>query len=298
MTAGEPYFRLRAVRVMMTSSEGASSTFSGEVATMDQKSRSLSFLSPFLVRAIFGVAIAIAGAETVAYAQVQVVRAGEDVRVEVKDAGVSDVLGALGATYDLRSDLKADFGQPISGFYSGSPRDVISQLLKRYDFVLKSSDGKLAVTIYGLSKAASNLPAGSAVAGTAVTNPTRVNSPAASGTGPGNTARPPSSAAPNAQPGNLDPMTSGRNAGSTPAADLAAANSITGSPPPPAAPVADISVGGMLGAAARGQVPTSNGPNAPAPPADMGALTRNAASAVQNLAGALQIATTQLGAKK
>ena len=114
---------------------------------MHQKSRSLSFLSPFLARATLGVAIAFAVAETAAYAEVQVIREGEVARVEVKDAGVSDVLGALGATYELRSDGKADFGQPISGTYSGSPREVISQLLKRYDFVVKNSDGKLAVII-------------------------------------------------------------------------------------------------------------------------------------------------------
>jgi hypothetical protein len=105
-----------------------------------------------------------------------------------------------------------------------------------------------------------------------------------------------------AQANNLDPMSSRRSDGASQPADLSMSNSITENVPPPA-PVAGQSVGGMLGTAAdaqmqNGRADSSTASAGSSPPTDMGTLTRNAASAIQNLAGALQTSAAQLGTQR
>ncbi len=203
-----------------------------------------------LARSVGRVLIVALGAivASAAHAEARVTWQADIIRLEARDAPVSEVLMALGATYELRSDL----GQPLTGTYAGSVREVISHVLAGYDYVVESSDGRLAVIIYGMSNPTPSAPTATAAAQNVAQNNAKL-APAAS------------------------------------AADTATASSkgvpvVATLPPPP--PPNQAPVAAMLGTAALSQIPGNAAAAAPAP-VDMAALTRGAASSLQSLVAAL-----------
>lgn len=185
-------------------------------------------------------------------AETQVTEQADIIRLEARDAPVTEVLTALGATYELRSHSTTDLGQPLTGTYAGSVREVISRVLAGYDYVVIRSDGGLAVLIYGMSKPTPSAPTQKAAAQNIAHDNVTETKP-----------RPPASATDTAM------------ASSKPASVVAAF------PPPP-----PNSVAAMLGTNALSQIPGNAAAAAPAP-VDMAALTQGATSSLQNLVAAL-----------
>lgn len=199
-----------------------------------------------------GVLIAALGAivASAAHAEARVTSRADIIRLEARDAPLSEVLTALGATYELRSGL----GQPLTGTYAGSVREVISHVLAGYDYVVENSNGRLAVIIYGISKSTPNAPTAAAAQNVAQNNVAETK---------------PVSAA---------------SAIDTTTASSKAIPAVAAPPPPPLprqAPVAAI-----LGTAALSQIPGNAAAAAPAS-VDMAALTLQAGSSLQTLVAAL-----------
>jgi hypothetical protein len=205
-----------------------------------------------------------------AHADARVSVQGDAVRLEAEDAPLSDVLTALGATYELRYPGATGLSQIVTGTYAGSAREIIAGVLAGYDYVVKSSNGKLAILVYGVSRTTPNGPTPTAVAQNAAQ---RVLSEA----GPA-------------------PAT---NAIPTPTASSNAAPAATARPPSRRTGRAPVTA--MLGAAARSLIPVDSESGAPAasgaagtsgsaPPAaeDMGALTRGAVRSLESLVAALR----------
>ena len=209
---------------------------------------------PALARSLAcGVLIAALGAivASAAHAEARVTTRADTIRLEARDAPISEVLTALGATYELRSGL----GQPLTGTYTGSVREVISHVLAGYDYVVERSNGRLAVIIYGISKSAPNAPTAAAAAQNVAQNNVAETKPVSAASA-------------------IDTTTASSKA-------VPAVATPRPSPPPNQAPVA-----AMLGTAALSQIPGNAAAAAPAP-VDMAALTLQAGSSLQSLVAAL-----------
>lgn len=74
------------------------------------------------------------------------------VRVEARQASLDEVLGALAAKYNLHYRAKVALGRPVNGIFSGSLLRVIARLLDGYDYVVQRDEGRVDVTIIGLSQ--------------------------------------------------------------------------------------------------------------------------------------------------
>jgi hypothetical protein len=186
-----------------------------------------------------------------AHAETRVTEQVDIIRLEARDAPVTEVLTALGATYELRSGL----GQPLTGTYAGSVREVISHVLAGYDYVVESSDGRLAVFIYGMSKPTPSAPTATAAAQNVAQNNVTEMKPAPAGSA-------------------IDTATASSQA-------VPVVATLPAPPPPNQARVA-----AMLGTAALSQIPGNAAAAAPAP-VDMAALTLRAGSSLQSLVAAL-----------
>jgi hypothetical protein len=212
----------------------------------------------------------VVGAEA-AHADATVSVQGDAVRLEAQDAVLSDVLTALGATFELRFSDATGLGRIVNGTYAGSARGVIADLLAGYDYVVKSSDGKLAVIVYGLSRTTPNGPIPTAMAqnvGQSGTKPA-----AATGVAPAATAS-----------GNAAPAAATRPPSRR--ADRAPVTAMLGTAARSQIPVDSGSSAASGVVAASGAVGTSGGATPAA--ADMGALTRGAVSSLQSLVTALR----------
>lgn len=72
--------------------------------------------------------------------------------VQVEDATLADVLDDFRAhfAFDYRSAAPLD--RRLSGSYRGPLHHVLRRLLTGYDYVVKTSDGRVQVSVYGLAK--------------------------------------------------------------------------------------------------------------------------------------------------
>jgi hypothetical protein len=95
---------------------------------------------------VFGAIVASA-----ALADVRVTGPADAIQVEAQDAPLSEVLTALGATSELHDPNTTNLSRPLTGTYTGSVGEIISRLLAGYDYIVKKSDGRLTIMIYGMS---------------------------------------------------------------------------------------------------------------------------------------------------
>jgi hypothetical protein len=106
-----------------------------------------------------------------ASADVRIQGAFHAIRVEARDATVAEVLAALGETFDFEYLETPGLDRPINGAFEGTLVQVLTRVLERYDYVVKSSrDGDIEVIHVGARASNSSLP-GSA-------KPPRVDRPA------------------------------------------------------------------------------------------------------------------------
>jgi hypothetical protein len=95
----------------------------------------------------FGLALAIA--PTWARAETQVHGTPGAVVVEVQDATVEEVLVALTNTFKVQLRSAANLNKRLTGTYEGTLQQAVSRILKGYDFVVKSDQSGLEITLLG-----------------------------------------------------------------------------------------------------------------------------------------------------
>jgi hypothetical protein len=103
---------------------------------------------------------ALATATTPALAQTRVRGTPEAVRIEARDASVAEILSALSSAFNLHYRSSANLDKRLSGIYAGPLPRVLARILDGHNFVLKSDNGSLAVTVLGPPNAA-GVPAAS-----------------------------------------------------------------------------------------------------------------------------------------
>ena len=82
-------------------------------------------------------------------AEVSVTGARDEVRVDVDNAAVEDVMDALGASFALRYRSAAPLGRRITGTHRGMLERVVARVLDGYDFVIRTGPDGIEVTVYG-----------------------------------------------------------------------------------------------------------------------------------------------------
>jgi hypothetical protein len=105
-------------------------------------------LAGTVLSVVFGAIVASA-----ALADVRVTGPADAIQLEAQDAPLSEVLTALGATSELHDPNMTNLSRPLTGTYTGSVGEIIPRLLAGYDYIVKKSDGRLTIMIYGMSTA-------------------------------------------------------------------------------------------------------------------------------------------------
>lgn len=83
---------------------------------------------------------------------------GSNLRVEATNARIDDLLTALRDKYGLIYHNDAAFEQPITGNYSGSLDQVVKQIMRRYDYAIKSRNGVVELVVTNQVKSTAKPP--------------------------------------------------------------------------------------------------------------------------------------------
>ena len=84
--------------------------------------------------------------------EVSVTVGRDDVRLELDNAAIEDVMDALGANFGLRYRSAVPLGRRITGTHRGVLGRVVARILDGYDFVMKTGPEGIEVTVYGATK--------------------------------------------------------------------------------------------------------------------------------------------------
>jgi hypothetical protein len=123
---------------------------------------------------LLGAALAIAPMPVLA--EMQVRGSPDAVRIEARDAPVEEILAALSRAFGLHYQLSTNLDKRLSGTYVGPLRRVVTRILDGYNFILKTDNGSIVVTVLGTPGAAAAVPvsSGPKVAGQPAAQPTAV----------------------------------------------------------------------------------------------------------------------------
>ncbi|MBV9969965.1 MAG: hypothetical protein JO228_08270 [Xanthobacteraceae bacterium] len=72
--------------------------------------------------------------------------------VEAQNASVEEVLIALSDTFNVQFRTAANLDKRLTGTYAGTLQQAVSHILKGYDFVVKSGQAGLEITLLGAGK--------------------------------------------------------------------------------------------------------------------------------------------------
>jgi hypothetical protein len=97
--------------------------------------------------AAIGLGMALAIAPTWAWAETQVHGTPQAVVVAAQNATVEEVLVALTDTFKVEFRSAANLDKRITGTYQGTLQQAVSHILKGYDFVVKSGQAGLEITL-------------------------------------------------------------------------------------------------------------------------------------------------------
>ena len=106
-------------------------------------------------RAVVGVGTAIAIAALMAVTPTMVcakalVQGNPDaVSIEAQNTSIKEILAALGKSFNLRYQSSANLETQISGTYQGSLPQVVKRILEGYNFILKSNNGTIEISVLG-----------------------------------------------------------------------------------------------------------------------------------------------------
>ncbi len=112
----------------------------------------------FWAAVVLGVAVTIAPAPVLA--EIQVRGSPEAVTIEARDTSVEEILAALSRAFDIDYQSSVDLDKPLYGTYVGPLSRVLTRILQGYNFVLKTDNGSIAVTVVGMpyARAANPVP--------------------------------------------------------------------------------------------------------------------------------------------
>jgi hypothetical protein len=102
--------------------------------------------------AAIALGIALAIAPTWARAETQVRGTPQAVVVEAQNATVEEILIALTDTFKVQFRSAANLDKRLTGTYEGTLQQAVSHILKGYDFVVKSGQAGLEITLLGSGK--------------------------------------------------------------------------------------------------------------------------------------------------
>ena len=108
-----------------------------------------------------------------AFAETQVRGTPDAVRIEAKNASVDEILIALRNSFGVQFQSSGKLEKQINGTYSGSLQRVLARLLDGSDYVLKTVDGRVELTMLAARQpaAATAAPSPAASAKTTVGPP-------------------------------------------------------------------------------------------------------------------------------
>lgn len=86
-----------------------------------------------------------------AHAEVRVERRIDSVSVEVREASLSETLGALSAAFGVLVTSSGPLDRQLNGSYQGNLRQVIAQLLTGRNYVMIHSGNKIEIKIFDLT---------------------------------------------------------------------------------------------------------------------------------------------------
>jgi hypothetical protein len=102
--------------------------------------------------AAIALGIALAIAPTWARAETQVHGTPQAVVVEAQNATVEEILVALTDTFKVQFKSAANLDKRLTGTYQGTLQQAVSHVLKGYDFVVRSGQAGLEITLLGAGK--------------------------------------------------------------------------------------------------------------------------------------------------
>jgi hypothetical protein len=117
----------------------------------------------FSILATILVGGALATATTPARAEMRVRGTPEAVRIEARDSSVAEVLSALSGAFNMHYQSSANLEKRLSGTYAGPLSRVLARILDGYNFVVKTDNGSIAVTVLGPSNTGATPAASSTV---------------------------------------------------------------------------------------------------------------------------------------
>jgi hypothetical protein len=103
--------------------------------------------------------VALAIASTPVLAEIQVRGNPEAVTIEARDTSIEEALAALSRAFDMDYQSSVDLDKRLYGTYVGSLSRVVTRILQGYNFVLKTDNGSIAVTVVGTPNASRANPA-------------------------------------------------------------------------------------------------------------------------------------------
>jgi hypothetical protein len=99
------------------------------------------------VNSAMALAVVFAICPTSAFSETHVRGNPEAVLLETNNSSIEEVLTALGNSFGLHYQSPAKLEKQISGSYEGSLKRVLARILEGNDFVLKTIDGQVHVTV-------------------------------------------------------------------------------------------------------------------------------------------------------
>jgi hypothetical protein len=100
---------------------------------------------------VLGVGLAVA--PTLALAEAQVRGNPRAVTVEANNASVEEILVALADAFNVQFRSSANLEKRLTGTYQGTLQQVVTHVLRGYNFVVKSGESGVEVTLLGPGKA-------------------------------------------------------------------------------------------------------------------------------------------------
>jgi hypothetical protein len=98
-------------------------------------------------RAAIMLGVALTAAPTAALADAQVRGSPEAVTIEARNTSVEEILKALSGTFDVHYRSSANLQMQVTGNYEGSLQRVMKRILDGYSYFVKSSDGRIDLTV-------------------------------------------------------------------------------------------------------------------------------------------------------
>lgn len=107
---------------------------------------------PFLLHIAMALLFAWCLSSESAEAAVRLSGTVERIILTTNDATIAEILAALRAAFYVEMTLKGATARKFTGTYIGSPRQVLSRLLRGEDYVLRSTSDGISIRLLGMSE--------------------------------------------------------------------------------------------------------------------------------------------------